>query len=141
MQKTSLYQSPIRQTMVRLLDPGSIFSRQGLTEPFNSKASRSECQTQKTGSSKTWIVNPVLDMLFVCGEMLWLLVTFANLNPSLFASKTAPLFMLITQIGAVFFLDAHNGATILRICNEKELREKHKILWLWGPLVLAALFC
>ena len=50
------------------------------------------------------------------------------------------MFMILTQLGAVFFLDAHNAATILRICNEKELRDKHQILWLWAPLALSFLF-
>lgn len=91
-------------------------------------------------SPKLWIVSPMVDMLFVCGGMLWLLAAVSMLSPSLFASKTAPMFMVLTQIGAVFFLDAHNGATILRIFNERELRAKHKILWLWAPLVLSSLF-
>lgn len=92
-----------------------------------------------SASSKLWIINPLVDMLFVCGGMLWLLVAVASLTPSLFATKTAPLFMVLTQIGAVFFLNAHNAATIVRICTEKELRERHQIIWLWAPLVLSCL--
>ncbi len=97
-------------------------------------------QPASTVSSKLWIVNPAIDLLFVCGGMLWILVAFAMANPVLFSSKTAPLFMILTQIGAIFFLDPHNAATVLRICNEKELRDKHRILWLWSPLVLGFFF-
>lgn len=89
---------------------------------------------------RLWIVNPLIDTLFICGGLLWILVAFSGSCPTLFASKTAPVFMILTQLGAIFFLDAHNAATILRIFNEKELREKYKFLWLWSPLALTLLF-
>ncbi|MBX9687139.1 MAG: hypothetical protein K2X27_10580 [Candidatus Obscuribacterales bacterium] len=122
------------------LCPESACSKDAAVAYGRESNSESSVASRSSVSPKLWIVNPVVDMLFVCGGMLWLLVNFAAFNPVLFAGKTAPLFMILTQLGAIFFLDAHNAATILRICNEKELRDKHKVLWLWAPLLLFCLF-
>lgn len=86
-----------------------------------------------------WIVNPIVDLFFVCGGCLWILVTATILAPQLFNGNQAPVSSLLLLAGTFLFGDAHNAATIMRLCDEPQLRRKHKIVSFCAPMGLAIL--
>lgn len=59
--------------------------------------------------------------------------------PDLFQGRQAPVAAVLLKAGLLLFGQAHNAATILRICDDPELRRRHKILVIWSPLALVFL--
>jgi hypothetical protein len=82
-------------------------------------------------SGRRWFVNPVIDVLFCCGGVIWLVVAFAvlaQLQGGSFNMGFVVFFMLSPIFGAFVLSDPHNAATLVRLYQDAELTKK--LAWL-----------
>ncbi|HEY9757408.1 MAG TPA: hypothetical protein V6C97_19725 [Oculatellaceae cyanobacterium] len=91
-----------------------------------------------------WILSRRMDLLFICGGLLWII--FFVFYPFTFGFyQKDSLTTLITFAGALLFADAHNAATILRLIEEPGLAKSHPIVSFALPCAFAltgvALLC
>jgi hypothetical protein len=92
-----------------------------------------------------WIVNPVFDLLFVCGGlpvlMIALNVWFWGWNPPFAAQSMAERwFLVVLLLGQHIFADAHNAATHLRIWGSEEDRRRFAFYRTWLTFSCLPLF-
>lgn len=85
--------------------------------------------------SSRWILNPILDILFCCGGLVWILyfaqdILLASINPQLTESTA-----LLAIAGSHLFGEAHICATLFRIYGSREMRNNFKLCTIWQPLV------
>lgn len=92
-----------------------------------------------------WILHPVIDLLFCCGGLLWILAGVHSVFhwDQLSANDGAGLLSgsLITLFGTLALSDTHNAATLVRIYGSPGIGKTQPLLGPWGLaafLVLAA---
>ena len=93
-------------------------------------------------ANKGWILNPVLDYLFVCGGLMWLLygVTFLGLS-STGADPGSVFYSSILYLSAFLITDAHGPATLVRVFESKTTPKKVRyIVAAWAAILLAVSF-
>ncbi|MBU6455709.1 MAG: hypothetical protein KGS72_28320 [Cyanobacteria bacterium REEB67] len=91
---------------------------------------------------KGWILNPLLDYLFVCGGLLWILyaVTFAGIS-AIGSDPKSQIYGSILFWGALLITDAHGPATLVRVFESKTTPKKVRLLVAAWALVLLAVGC
>jgi len=92
-----------------------------------------------------WIVQPVVDLLFVCGGLPLLLIAFnvwalGWTLPSNMGSTVQRALLVPLLIGQHLFADAHNAATHLRLWGSKEDRSRFAFYRVWLMLACVPLF-
>jgi len=97
-------------------------------------------QCTATRPSK-WLFNPVIDLLFCCGGLVWILVVLHYLvAPQAFQSgpNAVDIIPLLSTIGTILLSDTHNAATLFRLYGSKDMRRKHSwIAYAGGGAALA----
>jgi hypothetical protein len=98
-----------------------------------------------------WVVNPVIDVLFVSGGLLWALFAiqiffFHYISPDVkapgMAGHVAFFLLVASTLGAYLFSDAHTIATYMRIYATAENRKRFALyayVLPWGSLLLFSL--
>ncbi|MBX9568939.1 MAG: hypothetical protein K2X77_08590 [Candidatus Obscuribacterales bacterium] len=87
-----------------------------------------------------WILHPTLDLLFVCGGLLWIVFPIhffllGGKNDSPFAQ-----WMVVTAaLGTVMLSQTHIVATLVRLYNDRETREKFSLYSYWAAIACATL--
>jgi len=87
-----------------------------------------------------WILHPVLDLLFCCGGILWILFPlhyFILRNQA--SSLLAQVLVCTAALGTIFFSQSHTIATLVRVYNDKETRERFSLYTYWLALACAGL--
>jgi len=105
--------------------PGSTASIQDTGSQPNLKAE----SLIEVKANKTWILNPVLDYLFVCGGMVWILYActcFGASSVKQDAGSQAYTFILFW--GSLLINDAHGPATLVRVFESKTTPKKVRYL-------------
>lgn len=88
-----------------------------------------------------WIVNPLIDLLFVCGGLLLLLVAVHCLvSGSVTRFSTASggygkILFLVTIIGQHVFTNGHTMATLERVYRTPETRRRFRFYTVWLPFL------
>ncbi|HEY9756972.1 MAG TPA: hypothetical protein V6C97_17535 [Oculatellaceae cyanobacterium] len=72
-----------------------------------------------------WILHPVIDSLFCCGGILWLLLfaVLAGFHAGLDCGPAGVTLLLLNGLGQVFFADAHQPATLWRVYLSPRTRQ------------------
>lgn len=87
-----------------------------------------------------WIMNPAIDMLFVCGGMFWLLIaflTFCPTSPNLYGSSSAFWLALLGILGIQIFVDPHQPATLFRVYASRSTKSQlGKRVTLFGVIAI-----
>ncbi len=93
-------------------------------------------------ANQGWILNPILDYLFVCGGMMWLLFGVTQLGGTQAgASLNNHLYGTILYWGALIFGDAHGPASMVRVFGSSTTPKKvRQIVTIWA-VVLVAVAC
>jgi len=87
-----------------------------------------------------WILHPALDLLFCCGGILWILFPlhyFILKNQS--GSPLAQLMICTAALGTIIFSQSHTIATLVRVYDNKETRERFSLYTYWLALACAGL--
>ncbi len=72
-----------------------------------------------------WILHPVLDILFCCGGLIWILLLFAyTLGHGSLDNPAGQLFWVTVLLANFAFADSHAPATYFRIYTTPELRSR-----------------
>jgi len=85
-----------------------------------------------------WFVNPVVDILFCCGGVIWLLAAvfsymqFASIDPNI-------LLIMMPVLGSFVLADPHNAATLVRLYGDSDLSKKMPLLRYAAPVIFAGL--
>src|SRR5262245_58080525 len=104
-----------------------------------------DAATAEARAPYPWIVQPVVDLLFVCGGLPLLLVAF-NVGvigwtiPSNTGSTSQRYLLLLLLLGDHLFADAHNAATHLRLWGNREDRSRFVLYRVWVALACIAVF-
>ncbi|MBX9720796.1 MAG: hypothetical protein K2X81_05345 [Candidatus Obscuribacterales bacterium] len=97
--------------------------------------------------ASTWIINPVVDLFFCCGGLLWGLLLlhaiFAGGPTGLEAHSNVFSVALCQLLGVMLFADPHNAATLLRLYGKEDLRSKYSGVAYGGGLsaICLAIMC
>lgn len=97
-------------------------------------------ESQSTSSPYPWIINPVLDYLFVSGGMLWILWGLSYLGLS--GNKTDPastVFGIFLFYGSLLITDTHGPATLARVFTSKTTPGTVKKVVIAAALLVLAL--
>lgn len=89
-----------------------------------------------------WLINPVIDSLFVCGGFVWLmLLVHACIAPGSFGAgpRAVDLFPILGLFGTMLLSDTHNAATLLKLYTSERTRAKHKFIAGIGAILFLAL--
>ena len=87
-----------------------------------------------------WILHPTLDLLFVCGGLLWIVFPFHYLV--LGGKNDSPIaqwMVVIAALGTVLLSQTHIVATLVRLYNDPVLRERFSLYSYWAALACATL--
>ncbi len=92
-----------------------------------------------------WILHPALDLIFCCGGILWLLfpLHFFVLGEGSH-SILAQWLVVLAALGTVFLSQSHAIATLVRVYNDPETRERFSLYTYWfaiGCGMLALVGC
>lgn len=87
-----------------------------------------------------WILHPVLDLLFVCGGLLWIVFPvhcffLGGKNDSVLAQWM----VVIAALGTVLLSQTHIIATLVRLYNDPEMRARFSLYSCWIALACATL--
>jgi hypothetical protein len=77
-----------------------------------SESKFADCQSAQNPSSQPWLVNPVLDVLFCCGGVMWIVCAIQLAQSSLPFLK--PVALLLTAFGTYVLTSTHFGTTLIR---------------------------
>jgi hypothetical protein len=97
--------------------------------------------------ASTWIINPVVDLLFCCGGLLWgllLLHTILAGGPTGLDTHSNVFSVALCQlVGVMLIADPHNAATLLRLYGKENLRSKFSGVAYGGGLaaICLAIMC
>jgi len=93
-------------------------------------------------ANQGWILNPILDYLFVCGGMMWLLFGVTQLGvDSVGSSVNNQVYGTILYWGALIFGDAHGPASMVRVFGSSTTPKKvRQIVIIWA-VVLVCVAC
>ena len=94
--------------------------------------------SDQTALNKGWILNPVLDYLFVCGGLLWLLygLTFTGIS-SAGSDPNSQAYAFVIYWGAILINDAHGPATLVRVFESKNTPTRVRyIVAAWAVILL-----
>lgn len=83
-------------------------------------------QTAQALGPYPWILNPTVDLLFVCGGAFWLLflgLSLTNFGYGYDGNTTAQCFFALSVIGLHIFGDGHQPATLFRVYGSKVTRD------------------
>lgn len=87
-----------------------------------------------------YFVNPVIDAIFVCGGLSWVIgLTMYCYMPGQLSGGQLVAYGFFLQILVHLFNDAHVGATWVRLYSSKESRRRFRLHAVWLALGLAAL--
>ncbi len=92
---------------------------------------------ERPAQGPQWILSPRLDLIFICGGLLWCIFFFCYPLSFGFHPKST-LTVLLTFGGALMFADSHNAATILRLIEERGLAKSHPIVSFVLPVAFVA---
>ncbi len=106
------------------------YSGNNTSQPLNGE----ETQNCAQGSSP-WILNPLLDYLFVAGGMLWILWGLSALGASAKNDPTSMVYGAILFLGSLLVSDVHGPATLARVYTSATTPDKTRKL-----VTLAAIF-
>jgi hypothetical protein len=109
---------------------------------LQSSQTQNEQTEEKSAKLKPyeWILHPTLDLLFVCGGLLWFVFPIhyfllGGKNDSMFAQWM----VVIAALGTVFLSQTHIIATLVRLYNDPETKEKFSLYSYWAALGCATL--
>lgn len=109
---TASYQEP---------SPGT--ASQKLAEPISEQGAAATAQAL---GPYPWILNPTIDLLFVCGGLFWLCflgLSLSNFSCGFDGNVTAQCFFALSVIGLHIFGDGHQPATLFRVYGSKVTRQ------------------
>jgi hypothetical protein len=111
---------------------------------MQSLTENSSKQDQQSTGSYPWILSPVLDYLFCCGGMMWLLFIIEKLgvDPSNTKSSASVLLAAVIGLGSVLITEAHGPATLVRAFASRTTPQSVKvatIVWAVILFVVAAM--
>jgi len=101
--------------------PGS--ASQNLAAPTSEQGAAATAQAL---GPYPWILNPTIDLLFVCGGLFWLCflgLSLSNFGYGFDGNVTAQSFFALSVIGLHIFGDGHQPATLFRVYGSKVTRE------------------
>lgn len=85
-----------------------------------------------------WILHPVLDMVFGCGGLVWLL--FAIHSVMIAQGSAIPQALVsLSAIGVLIFSETHTASTFLVVYRSEDVRSKFSLYTRWLALALLAL--
>jgi hypothetical protein len=94
-----------------------------------------------------WIVNPIIDFLFVFGGLIWIMLGINYLflgwnvpKPIVEGDGVTKFLMIMVLLGQHVFSDAHTAATYMRIYPTEESRRRFRFFCLWLPLLMLPVF-
>lgn len=118
-----------------------------MTTPFLNLRSQPESNLPSISDCEKfpWILNPVLDLLFCCGGLVWILLLFQDCILSNLNSRWSQIAATITLSSAHLFAEAHVSATFFKIYQSKESRQQFRLCSFWQTILtlcvcLAGLF-
>lgn len=83
--------------------------------------------------TQRWIVNPVVDLLFVCGGLVWILVFLTNSSGDFALAGNI-------AVAAHLFSETHIAATLRKIYNDPSSIARHSMYTIILPLFSLAIF-
>ena len=96
--------------------------------------------TEPNKALHPWILSPLLDYLFCCGGMMWLLFAIEKLGVDPLNTKNSASVLLASVIamGSLFITEAHGPATLVRAFASKTTPKSVKVATLaWAAILLA----
>lgn len=101
--------------------------------------------SNEAGKPYPWIISPVVDLLFVAGGMVWilLLANYLLIGTELPFNRSEPkqlVLLSVIYVSQHVFFDAHNIATYFRLWGSNEDREAFKFYRTWLFYAAIALF-
>ena len=98
-----------------------------------------ESAPEKLAKPSRWILNGPLDLFFVCGGAMWLLLIVCSMA-NVLGSQVGSAFSSFVLIGgALIFADSHNAATLVRFIDEPGLAARHPYVSILLPVLMVAL--
>ncbi|HIN66066.1 MAG TPA: hypothetical protein EYM95_15625, partial [Candidatus Obscuribacterales bacterium] len=104
-------------------EPSPATDAKQLAEPTSSEGAAA---TAKALGPYPWILNPVIDLLFVCGGAFWLCylgLSLTHFGYGFDGNIPAQAFFALSVIGLHIFGDGHQPATLFRVYGSKVTRD------------------
>lgn len=100
-------------------------------------------ETEPSKALHPWILSPVLDYLFCCGGMMWLLFAIEKLGVDPLNTKNSASVLLaaVIAMGSLFITEAHGPATLVRAFASKTTPNSVKVATLAWAAILLAIAC
>jgi hypothetical protein len=98
-----------------------------------------ESAPESLAKQSRWILNGPLDLFFVCGGAMWLLLIVCTVADVLGSHVGYAFSSFVLLSGALVFADSHNAATIVRFIDEPGLAARHPYVSILLPLLMVAL--
>lgn len=125
-----------------LLEANTSANCEQIHEGLPPAQSQNEQSVEKVACQKPyeWILHPTLDLLFVCGGLLWIVFPIhffllGGRNDSMLAQWM----VVIAALGTVFLSQTHIIATLVRLYNDPETKEKFSLYSYWAAIGCATL--
>ncbi len=117
-----------------------------ITALMPAPTAKTQAQENSVGKNYEWILHPVVDLLFSCGGLLWILFAlhFFVLMPQGLI-QLLQIMAIVSVVGTHIFSETHTVATLVRAYRTSESRERyslytHGAALVGGFVMLAALF-
>lgn len=114
------------------------------TIPVSSSDTRQVCPRDSSSKPDAtpypWILHPSIDLLFCCGGILWLVFPLHYLVlGEASRSIAAQWLVVLAALGTVLLSQSHAIATLVRIYNDAESRERFSLYTYWFALACSGL--
>ncbi len=110
-----------------------------------SVSSRVRATLNAEESKNQWFLNPIADLLFCCGGLVWIFFFVDILLSWRFASAWSQAFAIFVVFSSHLFGEAHVSATLLKIFQSRETRAEFRFctqiqpfFWLLGAVICLA---
>ena len=122
----------------------ALFLSQEQSEAAAKQSASEKAAAEQTASERTahykWILHPVIDLLFCCGGLVWILfglhyfVVGAN-STNVFADSL----LTISALATIFLGETHTVASLVRLYGEQRFKTGFSLHSVWVPLALSTL--
>jgi hypothetical protein len=127
------------------LDGKSELASHTVESSLNPVISESLADSRNEQSPYPWILHPVIDILFCCGGLFWLIYAFwalSGMQVSLYGNASAFTLAFINIVGLQLLGDSHSPATLWRVYFSKSTRQKLGLpVAIFGFFALSAGLC
>jgi hypothetical protein len=99
-------------------------------------------EAEQKEANKGWILNPILDYLFVCGGLMWMLYGATMLGVDAAGSNAnSRLYGSILYWGALILADSHGPASMVRVFGSKTTPNRVRYIVVFWALILVGVSC